>query len=203
VSGSLQIPAPGVLANDAGLGASSRVHVVRAPSHGDLVLAADGALVYRVRPGFVGVDNFTYIVIVAGRPSNIATVNLVVRAPTATPPPRTTGVRTQPVTPSRQPNPGPILRDPAADPFTLPGDGGELVAVDIGGSSVLSGTMEWVVPSVALTVPGLLLVVIIVAQTLGALAWLPAVRRSLGGFGINRRARDANRDSPPLAARKR
>ena len=35
-------------------------------------------------------------------------------------------------------------------------------------------------PGVALVVPGLLLILAVLAQSLGALAWLPFVRRSLG-----------------------
>jgi len=49
------------------------------------------------------------------------------------------------------------------------------------------GLMTWAVPSLALTVPGLLLVLAIVAQMLGASVWLPVIRRWLGGFGFRRR----------------
>ena len=49
------------------------------------------------------------------------------------------------------------------------------------------GVFEWAVPGAILTVPGLLLLVVIGAQMLGAGAWLPLVRRRLGGFGISRR----------------
>jgi hypothetical protein len=42
---------------------------------------------------------------------------------------------------------------------------------------------------VILTGPGLLLIVLIVAQAMGALAWLPVVRKRIGAFGLGRRRR--------------
>jgi UPF0716 family protein affecting phage T7 exclusion len=43
--------------------------------------------------------------------------------------------------------------------------------------------IEWVVPTVLLTVPGFLLLVIGLAQIFGGLVWLPLVRRWLRGDG--------------------
>jgi len=63
---------------------------------------------------------------------------------------------------------------------------GGLTDVDVVG---IDGLVTWAVPSLALSVPGLLLVLAVVAQTLGATAWLPVVRRWLGGFGFGRRRR--------------
>jgi hypothetical protein len=54
----------------------------------------------------------------------------------------------------------------------------------------MDGLVTWAVPSLALSVPGLLVVLAVLAQTLGATAWLPVVRRWLGGFGFGRRRRD-------------
>jgi hypothetical protein len=71
----------------------------------------------------------------------------------------------------------------------VPGDG-------VGGSgsavspAVISGLLgslgafEWLVPSALLAGPGLLLILTVLAQTTGALAWLPVVRRRIGGFGL-------------------
>ena len=43
-------------------------------------------------------------------------------------------------------------------------------------------------PGLVLTVPGLLIVLAaIAAQALGAVAWLPVVRRRIGAFGLRRR----------------
>jgi hypothetical protein len=45
----------------------------------------------------------------------------------------------------------------------------------------------WAVPGLVLSVPGLLLVLIVIgAQAVGAIAWLPVVRRRIGAFGIRR-----------------
>jgi hypothetical protein len=52
------------------------------------------------------------------------------------------------------------------------------MAVDIG--SVAFGGFDWAVPSLVLTVPGLLLMIAILAQGAIGLAWLPVVRRRLG-----------------------
>jgi hypothetical protein len=52
--------------------------------------------------------------------------------------------------------------------------------VDVGPVDVALGLpLEFVVPSVALVVPGLLLILAVLAQGIGALAWLPFVRRTL------------------------
>ncbi len=52
-------------------------------------------------------------------------------------------------------------------------------------ASLLSslGTFEWLVPSALLAAPGLLLILAVAAQMGGAMAWLPVVRRKLGGLG--------------------
>ena len=49
------------------------------------------------------------------------------------------------------------------------------------------GLFEWAVPSLVLGVPGLLVVIAVLAQASGALLWIPVARRWLGGFGIRRR----------------
>ena len=73
------------------------------------------------------------------------------------------------------------------------GGGGDLpvngldraVTTALGGLS--GGVLAWGYPALVLTVPGLLLLLAVGAQAIGALAWLPLVRRRLGGFGIRRR----------------
>ncbi len=49
------------------------------------------------------------------------------------------------------------------------------------------GGVAWAVPAFALGVPGLLLIIAVGAQTIVSAAWLPFVRRWLGGFGVRRR----------------
>ena len=54
----------------------------------------------------------------------------------------------------------------------------------------------WAVPGLILSVPGLLLVlVVILAQAVGAVAWLPVVRRRIGAFGLG--GREARQDAEP------
>ena len=59
-----------------------------------------------------------------------------------------------------------------------------LVDVDVVGFDAL---LEWAVPAIVLSVPGLLLLLAVLAQAAGGLLWLPVVRRWLGGFGPRRR----------------
>jgi hypothetical protein len=78
----------------------------------------------------------------------------------------------------------------APDGFTVgppgrsPVDG--LGPVDLTG---FGGAIDWVVPSLVLSVPGLLVVIAVVAQLIGGAAWVPLVRRWLGEFGLRRRRR--------------
>lgn len=48
------------------------------------------------------------------------------------------------------------------------------------------GLLVWSYPGLVVGVPGLVLLLAVGAQAVGALAWLPVVRRKLGGFGIRR-----------------
>jgi hypothetical protein len=53
------------------------------------------------------------------------------------------------------------------------------------------GMLAWSYPALISGVPGLLLLLAIAAQAMGALAWIPVVRRSLAGVGVDKR-----RDKP-------
>jgi hypothetical protein len=55
-----------------------------------------------------------------------------------------------------------------------------LAAASLGGL----GVFLWAVPSLALSVPGLLLVGAVLAQAAGGLAWIPIARRKIGSFGL-------------------
>ena len=46
------------------------------------------------------------------------------------------------------------------------------------------GGVEWLVPGLVLTVPGLLIVLVVLLQVIGALAWVPVARRRLGGADV-------------------
>jgi VCBS repeat-containing protein len=91
--------------------------------------------------------------------------------------------------PSASPVPGPTQAPPAnpgsGEPaFVIPGGSGSGgIDLDLGfAASSLGalGLLLWAVPGLALTVPGLLVVLIVIAQVTGGLAWLPVVRRNLG-----------------------
>ena len=58
------------------------------------------------------------------------------------------------------------------------------------------GNLSWAVPSLVLAVPGLLLVLAVLAQAVGGVLWLPVIRRRIGSFGVGGRA-------PPRTRRRR
>jgi UPF0716 family protein affecting phage T7 exclusion len=76
----------------------------------------------------------------------------------------------------------------------MPGTGGGSGGVGAPAIDLTSGFttpfgegFAWAVPGLVLSVPGLLLVLAVIgAQAVGALAWLPVVRRRIGGFGFGR-----------------
>ena len=55
---------------------------------------------------------------------------------------------------------------------------------------------DWAVPALALTVPGLLLMLAVLAQLSAGALWLPVARRWLGGFGVARRRRAPSDPAP-------
>ena len=66
------------------------------------------------------------------------------------------------------------------------------------------GVLAWAVPSLVLTVPGLLLMLAVIGQIVGAAVWMPVVRRSLGVFGLGRSAahsRASRVQAPPASSR--
>jgi hypothetical protein len=81
-----------------------------------------------------------------------------------------------------------------ADPTTDEGGPGTTVGFDAGLAAALDG-FSWQVPALVLSVPGLLLVLVVGLQVLGGLAWLPIVRRRVGGFDLGPRL--TRRDGRP------
>jgi hypothetical protein len=67
------------------------------------------------------------------------------------------------------------------------GDGPSSAGVSFGALGPLDFAFEWVVPGFVLSLPGIILVVAVLAQALIGAAWLPLSRRELGGFGLRRR----------------
>jgi predicted RNA-binding protein with TRAM domain len=67
-----------------------------------------------------------------------------------------------------------------------PDGGSDNMGTGLDGLAMLDGPFVWFVPGAAVGVPGLLVIVFVVLQGVGALAWIPAVRR-LGGDKKRRR----------------
>lgn len=87
-STTLDVPAPGVLANDTLGTRLMRLSVVTGPSHGSLTLHTDGSLQYTPDTGYAGTDTFDYRMnVLSGDsedptfPSRTATVTLTITAP--------------------------------------------------------------------------------------------------------------------------
>jgi hypothetical protein len=72
-----------------------------------------------------------------------------------------------------------------APPFLVPAGAEEL---DLDLVSISFTGFEWAVPALVLTVPGLLIVIAVLVQSLIGLAWLPVARRWLGNDGRRRPA---------------
>jgi len=68
-------------------------------------------------------------------------------------------------------------------PAELAGGSSNVGPIAFGSFGTVGLGVEWVVPTVLLTVPGFLLLVIGLAQLFGGLVWLPFVRRWLRGDG--------------------
>lgn len=139
--------------------------------------------------------------------------------PSASPTPRPTATAPDPTSGGPTPDPtpgagggagGPTATDPSAPPSGAPGghsSGARRFDVDQTGSAQLGGfgdldlvgagaLIDWAVPALVLTVPGLLVILAVLAQAIGAVLWLPIARRWLGAFGLR-----SNQRSPERAAR--
>lgn len=71
--------------------------------------------------------------------------------------------------------------------FRIAGDGPEPVVPVIGAAFAGFDSIDWAVPALTLTVPGLLLMLAVLAQLSASAVWLPIVRRWIGAFGPGRR----------------
>ena len=70
-----------------------------------------------------------------------------------------------------------------------------MAAIDVPILGTLSIPTDWIVPGLVLGVPGMILIIAVIAQALGAVAWLPLVRRSLRRADDDRIPRRERRDS--------
>ncbi len=79
----LNVPAPGVLANDSSNGGGAlTASLVTSVANGVLSLNANGGLTYTPNTGFSGMDSFTYRAVNSGGPGNVATVRITVASST-------------------------------------------------------------------------------------------------------------------------
>lgn len=74
----LNVPAPGVLANDSG---ATLAGLVAGPQNGALTLNPDGSFVYTPTTNFTGVDGFTYVAVDGSATSAVTSVAIMVLAP--------------------------------------------------------------------------------------------------------------------------
>ena len=73
------------------------------------------------------------------------------------------------------------------DQFAMEGTAVDEVRSLTGDLSLSILGVDWAVPAIIMTVPGFLVVVVILLQTMGASAWLSIARRNLRGVGIRTR----------------
>jgi hypothetical protein len=148
-------------------GAGARVTLVANVGHGSLALASDGSFRYRPARGYVGPDSFSYVLTVGNRTSAPVDVALTIYRVTT---------------------PSPSPRSQFAIGSTT-GDGPDSPGVALGTLGPLSFSFEWLIPSLVVSGPGLLVLLVIGAQLLAGAAWLPLVRRDIGDFGLASRRR--------------
>jgi Ice-binding-like len=113
--------------------------------------------------------------------------------PAATPTPTASGSGSSPPAASARPSPsvlgpGTVSSPPPTDPrrstaFDIPAGLDGSVTLE-GGAVGFIG--PFVVPGFLAAASGFLIILLMLAQALGALAWLPVVRRRVGSFGIGR-----------------
>ncbi len=88
----LTVAAPGVLGNDSDVdSATLQAQVAAGPSHGALVLSANGSFVYTPTTGYIGSDSFSYVASDGQSASGIAVVALTITPPVDTTPPVRSG----------------------------------------------------------------------------------------------------------------
>ena len=140
-------------------------------------LTPDGSFSYLPVAGFTGSDSF---LIAMSRGSELsASVEVLIE------------VLPPPAAPSPAPA-VPAAPTPSADAFALGGtshDGVSSPGVTFGSLGPLDFAFEWLIPEFVVTLPGLPVVLAVLAQILVGMGWLPLVRRAIRDFGVRRRRR--------------
>ena len=129
VDTALAVSSPGVLGNDTDAdGDSLTAFLVGTPSHGNVVLNADGSFTYTPANGFSGTDDFTYLSNDGAADSNTATVSISVRSLNSAPSAADDNYSTDENSVLTVPAPGVLGNDTDAD-------GDSLTAVQVGAPS--------------------------------------------------------------------
>ena len=154
--------------------AGARVTLTADVSHGLLVLAPDGSFTYRPAPGYVGPDSFRYVLTIGDQTSDPVEVTLAIYR-------------------VDQPSPSPGAGFGIG---SIAGGGSNSPDVTFGSLGPLSFSFEWLIPSLVVSGPGLLVLIVIGAQLLAGAGWLPLVRRDVGDFGLGPRRRGRREARP-------
>jgi hypothetical protein len=147
--------------------AGGQVTLTADVGHGLLVLAPDGSFTYRPAPGYVGPDSFRYVLTLGKQTSDAVEVTLAIDR-------------------VGQPSPSPQAGFAIG---SIAGGGPNSPDVTFGSLGPLSFSFEWLIPSLVVSGPGLLILIMIGAQLLAGAAWIPLVRRDVGDFGLGSRRR--------------
>jgi hypothetical protein len=167
----LAVSASQLLGDALSVAAGSQVSLTTDVGHGDLVVAPDGSFTYRPDSGYVGSDSFRYVLTLGGQSSAAVEVTLDVYRVDQ---------------PSRS-------RGDAFAIGSIARGGPNSPDVTFGSLGPLSFSFEWLIPSLVVSGPGLLILIVIGAQLLAGAAWLPLVRRDVGDFGLGSRRRRPER----------
>jgi VCBS repeat-containing protein len=115
-------------------------------------------------------------------------------SPTATPEPEdgSPPPSPQPTLPSAPPSPstgsGTEIEPLSVPQVTTGGFGSDEGSFEFAGLfDGFGGSFAWAMPAAILGVPGLLFMLAVAGQLLGAAAWVPTIRRMLAGIGVRRR----------------
>ncbi len=153
--------------------------ILAAPAaHGQVTLAPDGSFTYLPAQQFVGTDTFS-IAMARGsaRSTSVEVVIMVI--------PR--GSSTVPAS-----QPAIVSPSPGGDAFVVGAtSGGDMSgpSVSFGSLGPLDFSFDWFIPGFFVTLPGLLVILAVLAQVIAGAGWLPIVRRELGDIGVRRRRR--------------
>ncbi|HEX7543386.1 MAG TPA: hypothetical protein VF361_01115, partial [Candidatus Limnocylindrales bacterium] len=96
--------------------------------------------------------------------------------------------------PSATPTASPDLKPGG---FTIPGSGGEITGTFASLGPLSWGDIfRWFVPTFAIGLPGLLLILAVLIQLFGGGIFVPIVRTALRGSGVRRKAQPMRMDGP-------